>query len=83
VHLAHVKSPIVGDPVYGGRLRLPRGATPALIAALGAFKRQALHAQRLELTHPLTGERLEWSAKLPRDLQTLIGALRLDAAEAQ
>ncbi|MGH8262900.1 MAG: RluA family pseudouridine synthase, partial [Steroidobacteraceae bacterium] len=83
VHLAHVKSPVVGDPVYGGRLRLPRGATPALVAALGAFRRQALHAQRLELTHPLTGERVEWSAKLPRDMQALIAALRLDAAEAQ
>ena len=57
VHLAHLKVPIVGDPVYGGRLRLPRGATPELVAALQAFKRQALHAERLELEHPVTGKR--------------------------
>ena len=57
VHLAHVGHPVVGDPVYGGRRRLPRGATEELIAALESFKRQALHAARLELEHPSTGRR--------------------------
>ena len=52
VHLAHVKYPIVGDPVYGGRRKLPAGATPALVRALESFQRQALHAARLTLTHP-------------------------------
>jgi len=78
VHLAHLKHPIVGDPVYGGRLRLPRGATPELIAALRGFKRQALHAERLELEHPVTGERMHWTAPLPDDLRALIDALRAD-----
>jgi 23S rRNA pseudouridine1911/1915/1917 synthase len=80
VHLAHLKAPIVGDPVYGGRLRLPRGATPELVSALKAFKRQALHAERLELTHPSTGARVHWSAAVPRDMQDLIDALRADAS---
>ncbi len=82
VHLAHIKAPIVGDPVYGGRLRIPRGATPALAAALKNFKRQALHAARLEFDHPLTGERVGWSAALPRDMADLLKVLRADAKEA-
>lgn len=81
VHLAHVKSPIVGDPVYGGRLRVPKGATQALVETLRAFKRQALHAERLELTHPESGERMEWTARLPRDMRTLLQALRRDATQ--
>ena len=78
VHLAHLGHPIVGDPVYG-RLRVPRGATSQLIAALRAFKRQALHAERLELEHPATGQRLHWTAPLPDDMQALLDALRADA----
>ena len=83
VHLAHVTAPVVGDPVYGGRLRIPRGATPALATALREFKRQALHAARLELDHPLTAERIGWSAALPRDLADLLKTLRADAKEAK
>jgi len=82
VHLAHLKVPIAGDPVYGGRLRLPRGATPELVAALQAFKRQALHAERLELKHPVTGKRMHWSAQVPADMQALLDVLRADAAGA-
>jgi 23S rRNA pseudouridine1911/1915/1917 synthase len=80
VHLAHLKAPIVGDPVYGGRSRLPRGATPQLIASLRAFKRQALHAERLELDHPVTATRIQWTAPLPADMLALLDALRADAA---
>ncbi|MEO5595539.1 MAG: 23S rRNA pseudouridine(1911/1915/1917) synthase RluD, partial [Lysobacteraceae bacterium] len=47
VHMAHVRHPLVGDPLYGGGLRLPRGATPELIEALQGFRRQALHAEKL------------------------------------
>ena len=83
VHLAHVTAPVVGDPVYGGRLRIPRGATPALATALREFKRQALHAARLELDHPLTAERIGWSAALPRDLADLLKTLRADAKEVK
>ena len=75
VHLAHIGYPIVGDPVYLGRRRLPAGCSPALAAALGAFPRQALHAARLALAHPMTGRALQWEAPLPDDLQGLLKAL--------
>ena len=83
VHLAHVGYPIVGDPVYGGRRRVPAGCGPALAAALAAFPRQALHAARLALAHPLTGHRLEWESPLPKDMAGLIEALQQDRHEAR
>ncbi len=78
VHMAHVNFPLVGDPVYGGRLRLPAGATPALRDMLQHFPRQALHAARLGLEHPRTGESMSWSAPLPEDMQQLLALLRRD-----
>jgi len=81
VHMAHRLMPIAGDPVYGGRLRLPRGASPDLQERLAAFRRQALHATRLTLSHPASGETVSWESPLPQDLQRLIEALRADAAE--
>jgi 23S rRNA pseudouridine1911/1915/1917 synthase len=75
VHLAHIGYPVVGDPAYGGRRQLPRGASAAALAALGAFRRQALHATRLALAHPVTGRRLEVEAPLPADMAALIAAL--------
>ncbi len=81
VHMAHIHSPITGDPVYGGRLRLPAGATPELNEMLGNFRRQALHATRLELVHPGSGELISWEAAMPADLQQLVEALAADAAE--
>ena len=83
VHFAHVRHPLVGDATYGGRLLLPRGATPALIEALRGFPRQALHAARLALTHPQSQRPVEWRAPLPRDMQVLIKVLRADARAAQ
>jgi 23S rRNA pseudouridine1911/1915/1917 synthase len=80
VHLASIRSGIVGDPVYGGRLALPRGASPELIAALRGFRRQALHAARLELLHPASGDLVRFEAPLPADLQELLAVLRADAA---
>jgi 23S rRNA pseudouridine1911/1915/1917 synthase len=79
VHLAHIGHPLVGDPVYGGRRRIPRGASAPLIAELDAFKRQALHATRLALEHPLTGKSLEWEAPPPDDMARLLAALEADA----
>ncbi len=81
VHLAHIKHALVGDTTYGGRLLPPRGATPPLIEALRAFKRQALHAARLALAHPQTGKPMEWLAPLPADMQALLAVLRQDARE--
>ena len=82
VHMAHIKYPIVGDPVYGGPLKLPKAATDDLVAALRGFKRQALHAETLEFNHPATGEPLRVSAPVPADMLGLLAALRADG-EAQ
>ena len=78
VHLAHIGYPVVGDPVYGGRRRLPAGASPELIAELNSFKRQALHAARLKLVHPTTGRDVEWEAPLPADMVHLLAVLEAD-----
>ena len=80
VHLAHIRHPIVGDPVYGGRLAIPAGASQALAAALRGFRRQALHAVRLELVHPGRTEPVHFEAPLPADFEALLAALREDAA---
>ncbi len=80
VHMQHLRHPIVGDPLYGGPLKLPRGASDELIAALRGLRRQALHAETLEFTHPRTGEPLRASAPVPADLQELARLLREDAA---
>jgi 23S rRNA pseudouridine1911/1915/1917 synthase len=82
VHMAHIRHPVVGDPVYGGRLRQPRGAGEALRSVLQNFRRQALHAERLAFRHPGSGEPVSWEAPVPQDMQTLIEALRADAREA-
>ena len=78
VHMAHIHHPLVGDPLYGGRLRLPPGASEGLVETLRGFRRQALHALRLTLQHPESGERLSWEAPLPADLQQLLAALEAD-----
>jgi 23S rRNA pseudouridine1911/1915/1917 synthase len=80
VHMAHLKYPIVGDPLYGGPIRLPRGASEGLVGVLRGFRRQALHAQVLEFVHPATGESVRCEAPVPEDMQALIAALRADAA---
>jgi 23S rRNA pseudouridine1911/1915/1917 synthase len=82
VHMAHIDHPVVGDPVYGGRLRLPAGATSALCGQLQGFKRQALHAARLALRHPTSGRAIAWESPLPEDMQQLLAALREDAGGA-
>lgn len=79
VHMAHIRYPLVGDRVYGGRLLLPKGASTELIETLRAFKRQALHAARLAFEHPVTGRAVEVTAALPEDFQALLAALAADA----
>ena len=80
VHMAHLKQPIIGDPLYGGALKLPRGATDELTAALRGLRRQALHAEVLEFTHPVSGEPVRCEAPLPEDMTRLMALLREDAA---
>jgi len=79
VHLAHIGFPIVGDPVYGGRKRLPAGGALPLNTALQGFARQALHAQRLHLEHPVSGRPQSFEAPMPPDLESLLRLLRADA----
>lgn len=78
VHMAHVKYPLVGDPLYGGALRLPKGATDTLVEVLRGFRRQALHAESLAFVHPATGETLAFEVPAPADFQQLVLALRDD-----
>jgi len=80
VHMAHIQYPLLGDPVYGGRLRLPKGASEELIEALRQFKRQALHARKLGVQHPETGEYIEWESPLPDDFRAMLKVLRDDVA---
>ena len=76
VHFAHRRHPLVGDPVYGGRLMLPKGASDTVIDALRSFRRQALHAAALSFRHPLSGEPVEVEAATPDDLEALMAVLR-------
>ena len=81
VHMAHIGHVLVGDPVYGGRPRLPKAASPEFIEVLKNFKRQALHAVRLELSHPITCDVMSWTAPIPDDIVALTKALRIDTKE--
>ncbi|MDC8015810.1 23S rRNA pseudouridine(1911/1915/1917) synthase RluD [Tahibacter soli] len=81
VHMSHIRHPLVGDTLYGGGMKLPKAATADLGEALRAFKRQALHAERLEFSHPAGGKTVAVEAERPDDLATLVKALRADTKE--
>ncbi len=83
VHMAHIRYPIVGDQVYGGRLRIPKGSSEALSNILRRFKRQALHAAKLGLVHPESGETMHWQAPLPADMVRLIQVLDDDLKQTE
>jgi 23S rRNA pseudouridine1911/1915/1917 synthase len=83
VHFAHRRHALLGDPVYGGRLALPAGASEQLVEVLRGFRRQALHAASLELEHPIRGDRLRLDAPIPADLEDLLEVLRQDVREDQ
>tara|TARA_B100000900_G_scaffold157900_1_gene134165 strand:+ start:4017 stop:4988 length:972 start_codon:yes stop_codon:yes gene_type:complete len=75
VHMAHRKWPLIGDPVYGGRQRVPAGASDLLMSILRGFPRQALHAQALEFEHPASGDWMGFEADLADDLVNLLKVL--------
>lgn len=77
VHLAHINYPIVGDKTYGGRLKLPHGASETLKTALRDFPRQALHARRLTFQHPHTKKEMTFEAPLPKDMLRLLDTILL------
>lgn len=76
VHMEAIHYPLVGDPVYAGRFRLPPNCSERLAEVLRGFSRQALHAAQLGLEHPLSGEYCQWQSPLPEDMQRLLAALR-------
>lgn len=80
VHFAWRRHALVGDPVYGGRLALPKGASEPVIGMLRRFNRQALHAAGLSFRHPVSGTTLALEATVPADLVELLRVLREDAA---
>jgi len=80
VHMAHLKYPVAGDPVYGGDVLRARGSSAALRKAVGAFQRQALHAAALSFAHPLSGEPLMFTAPRPADFENLLAVLRQERA---
>ncbi len=83
VHFAHRRNPLAGDPVYGGRLQLPKGASSELIDALRKLRRQALHASRLVLKHPANGSDIDQTSEPPEDFREFLAILQRDAAGCQ
>src|SRR5262245_6495129 len=76
VHLAALGHPIVADRLYGGRGRRSAGTPAAVLAALDACPRQALHAESVAFTHPVSGKAITVRAPFPADLEALLAALR-------
>ena len=82
VHMQYLKAPIVGDPVYGLKSIMPiKSMSDELRQHILGFHRQALHAIRLGLIHPLSGEAMEWSIDLPEDMKTLLEMIRLEHSD--
>ena len=75
VHLSFIGHPLVGDPLYGGRLRFPKKAGEEIKEALKAFQRQALHSKKLTLKHPITGNEMSWEIELAEDMTMLLDVL--------
>ncbi len=78
VHMAHIRYPLLGDPVYGGRIRLPKGASSHTIETLQGFRRQALHAGLLGFIHPASEQEVSWQIDIPEDMQTILTILAKD-----
>jgi len=76
VHLSYIGHPIVGDPLYGNRNKFASGTSEELKKIISAFKRQALHAQALELVHPSSGQLLSYRAEIPNDMETIINQIK-------
>lgn len=81
VHMQHLRHSILGDPLYGGALRLPKGADDMLVEQLRGFKRQALHAEVLSFEHPVHGGEIRCEAPIPEDMKALLSALHEDTKQ--
>tara|TARA_B110000438_G_scaffold24664_1_gene22979 strand:- start:1242 stop:2234 length:993 start_codon:yes stop_codon:yes gene_type:complete len=71
-HLSHIKYPLIGDPLYGGRFFIPKGAKEDLILKLKNFKRQALHACLLSFDHPIEKRKMKFESMLPSDMESML-----------
>lgn len=78
VHMSAIRHPLAGDPVYSGK---PRNTRQVVGELLINFPRQALHAQKLALTHPHTKQILTWEASVPDDMENLLQKLRYHSKE--
>mgnify|MGYP001104005196 FL=1 len=76
VHLAFINFPVLGDSVYGGRKKFAAGISETVKKEILKFPRQALHAEKLEFIHPTSGKKVNYSAKIPKDLIQLIELLK-------
>ncbi|MCG7530601.1 23S rRNA pseudouridine(1911/1915/1917) synthase RluD [Psychrobium sp. MM17-31] len=83
VHMSYMRHALLGDPVYGGRPKPIKGSSPELLDAMRDFKRQALHAIKLQLAHPITGEEMRWQAPVPEDMAQMTQLLRQDTLDNQ
>ena len=79
VHMTSLNHPLVGDPMYHGGRRFVKGMRRELAEIIAAFPRQALHAHRVELSHPRTGELVVRQRAIPEDMAILAEALEADA----
>lgn len=78
VHMAYINHALLGDPVYGGRFKIPAASDEAFVESLKGFRRQALHARHLGLIHPATNEFIDWEVEVPQDMLDIQDVLRLD-----
>lgn len=76
VHMHHINAPLIGDPLYNPRLKLPKTSNQTLIQTLRDFKRQALHAHYLAFNHPVTNRPMVFQSPLPQDITTLLQTIR-------
>ena len=75
MHLSHIGHSLVGDFVYGGKIRYPKKASENLKNELFNFRRQALHSKKITLSHPRSGDLLSWKVPLPEDMLKLLSIL--------
>ena len=73
--MSHIRYPILGDPLYGIRLTIPKAAEESLVKQLRSIKKQALHAFKLDFIHPISGDQMSFSSNLPEDMELTIKEL--------
>lgn len=77
VHMSHIGYPLVGDSIYGGKLKFPKKADYELKQALKFFNRQALHSVKITLTHPINNTNISYKSSIADDMTELLNVLRL------